>query len=475
MADPRDPSRKATLQGVAVIPPDPSKTADYRDVWKSDPAEPERAERLSPPPLPNELASPVVPIPGPPPNPRPIPVTRTTLRFASPDQVWPPAQPAPLRFGLRTDDEGELLRVEAAAEEPARPVRSSSDRSWGTSTERGVPSPVPPPPDPNQVTREPSESSMRRVVAARVIQVSEPPQPVVTTEGESVDQPAQAPTDSARDSALVPAPGQAMVSTRDDPRPAVQRALQAAIDVLEAARGGDRARVRADARARATPGSRPVEVRRAQSLPPEKRCLLSGIDAPETERAESFRLLRHRLRNVADPRVVAVAAPRSGEDAALCAVELALAYLDSGPEPVLLLEIDTDRPRLAQAMGFKVEHCFALQLCDKYDGSLEPWHAVAVFRSNLHVLAINPSLSRGDRISLPAFSQAMSELGRAGYGHIVIACPRVLDSSDIALIQSADGVLLTGRAGQTTGRDLKRAAEQLAPAPVLGTVLVHPV
>jgi Mrp family chromosome partitioning ATPase len=265
-----------------------------------------------------------------------------------------------------------------------------------------------------------------------------------------------------------------MVAPRSDPRPAVQRALQAAIDVLEAARGGDHGRVRTDARARVTPGARPVEVRRTQALPVEKRSLLSGIDAPESARAESFRLLRNRLRTMEDPRVVAVAAPLTGDEAALCAVELALAYLDSGPEPVLLLEIDTDRPRLAQAMGFKVEHCFALQLCDKYDGSLEPWHAVSVFRASLHVLAINPSLSKGDRISLPAFSQAMSELGRAGYGHIVIACPKVLDSSDIALIQSVtDGVLLTGRAGRTTGRELKRAAEQLAPAPLLGTVLIN--
>jgi Mrp family chromosome partitioning ATPase len=324
---------------------------------------------------------------------------------------------------------------------------------------------------------------MRRVVATRVIQVSEPPQPILTTEGETVDQPAQRATAGGANARSDPgsglalaAPSQALVSTRGDAGPAVQRTLQAAIEVLEAARGGgERGRPLTDARTRLTPGSRPVAVSRMQSLPLSERSLLSGIDAPESARAESFRVLRHRLRNEDDPRVVAVAAPNAGDEAALCAAELALAYADSGPEHVLLLEIDTEHPRLALSMGIKVEHCFALQLFDKYDGSEEPWRVVSVFRATLHVLAVNPSLSTGDRLSLPAFSQAMSELGRVGYGHIVIACPKVLDCSEIALIQGvADGVLLTGRMGHTTGRDLRRAAEQLAPAQILGTVLIHP-
>jgi Mrp family chromosome partitioning ATPase len=325
---------------------------------------------------------------------------------------------------------------------------------------------------------------MRSVVAARVIRISEPPQPVVNTEGETVDQPAQRATAGGATAAqsdqgsglAVAAPSQALATTRGDERPAVQRALQAAIEVLEAARSGsERPRPLADARARVTPGPRPLAISRTQSFPFAERSLLSGIDAPESARAESFRLLRHRLRTVGDPRVVAVAAPRAGDEASICAAELALAYADSGPEHVLLVELDAEHPTLARSMGFTVEHCFVLQLCDKYDGSDEPWHAVSVFRANLHVLAINPSLSTGDRISLPAFVRAMSELGRVGYGHIVIACPRVLDSSDIALIQGVDdGVLLTGRVGHTTGRDLRRAAEQLAPAEILGTVLINP-
>jgi Mrp family chromosome partitioning ATPase len=325
---------------------------------------------------------------------------------------------------------------------------------------------------------------MPSVVATRVVRISEPPQPVVNTEGETVDQPAQrataggaTATQSDPGSGLaVAAPSQALATTRGDARPAVQRALQAAIEVLEAARSGsERPHPLTDARARVTPGPRPVEVSRTQSLPLSERALLSGIDAPESARAESFRVLRHRLRTLDDPRVVAVAAPRAGDEASLCAAELALAYVDSGPEHVLLVEIDTEHPGLARSMGFAVEHCFALQLFDKYDGSEEPWRAVSVFRANLHILAVNPALSTGDRLSLPAFSRAMSELVRVGYGHIVIACPRVLDSSDIALIQGlVEGVLLTGRAGHTTGRDLRRAAEQLAPTQILGAVLISP-
>jgi Mrp family chromosome partitioning ATPase len=469
-------------------------------------------------------------------------LTRATLRFASPDDVWPPARAIPTRSDVSRDEEEQFIRVENVGPEPAA-GRAEPAPFRRAATERGMPRVLSPPPVPDPAasrsdlaTYVPPEqsdkvtlrallqASVPGAVMTRVIQVSESSQGIVTTEGETVYQPrppdvqhsprtvssfdppgqvvgshrattdvsvgpnlpeVQQTTLARRDvlpsnatSGLVVSSGnQALVSNRADARPTVQRALQAAIQALEGVRdGSEHRRPSSDVRVHQEAArSRSVAVERTPALPLSERELLSAIDTPQSARAESFRVLRYRLRTLDDPRVVAVVAPRAGDEASLCAAELALAYVDAGSEHVLLVEIDTERPQLAHTLGFKVEHCFALQLCDKYDGSDEPWRAVAVFRANLHVLAINPSLSTGDRISLQAFSHALSELGSFGYGHIVISCPKALDSSDVALIQDkVDGVLLTGRMGRTTSRDLRRAAQQLKPNNILGSVLIQP-
>jgi Mrp family chromosome partitioning ATPase len=253
------------------------------------------------------------------------------------------------------------------------------------------------------------------------------------------------------------------------------RALLAAVDVLQSGRGAE-GRVQAMEVSSAPPVvARPVVVAMAEPPAIDQRTRLTIVDLPDSGRAEAFRVLRHRLRTAGDPRIIAVASPYAGNEAAICAAELALAYADTSSEQVLLLESDTQRPRLARLFGIKVDHCFAMQMYDKYDGSAEPWRATSIFRSNLHVLAVSPALMAGERLFLPVFQQAISDLARGAYGRIIIVCPKVLDSAGISLIEGhVDGVLLTGPAGRTHANDLRRAARQLAPTTVLGVTLLEP-
>jgi Mrp family chromosome partitioning ATPase len=198
------------------------------------------------------------------------------------------------------------------------------------------------------------------------------------------------------------------------------------------------------------------------------------VDFPASARAEAFRLLCHRLKNEGDARWIGVMSPRAGSQAAQCAAELAFAYAESSSKRVLLLEVDTEEPKLSDALGFAVPHCFALQLHDKFDGSPEPWRAVSLHGNSVHAMAVHRGLSQGERLSPQAFRTAAAELSLSSYGHVIVVCPKILDSASVALVSgTVQGVILAGIAGRTTSTDLREAARQLSPSKVLAVALMQ--
>jgi Mrp family chromosome partitioning ATPase len=198
------------------------------------------------------------------------------------------------------------------------------------------------------------------------------------------------------------------------------------------------------------------------------------VDVPASARAEAFRLLCHRLKNEGDARWIGVMSPRGGPEAAQCAAELAFAYAESSSRKVLLIEVDTEEPSLAEVLGFAVPHCFALQVHDKFDGSAEPWRAVSLHGNSVHAMAVHRGLSQGERLSPQAFRTAGAELSLSSYGHIIAVCPKILDSASVALVSgTVQEVILAGVAGRTTSTDLHEAARQLSPYKVLAVALMQ--
>src|SRR5438477_583444 len=88
---------------------------------------------------------------------------------------------------------------------------------------------------------------------------------------------------------------------------------------------------------------------------PDERLIL--VRDPDSARAASFRVLRHRLQEKGDPRVIAVtsAGPREGKTT--CAVNLALALGECGRAKVLLIEANLWTPALAPLFGFMPPEC----------------------------------------------------------------------------------------------------------------------
>jgi Mrp family chromosome partitioning ATPase len=209
-----------------------------------------------------------------------------------------------------------------------------------------------------------------------------------------------------------------------------------------------------------------------QDAPLDPRLIL--LAEPDSERASSFRVLRHHLMETGRPQVIVVSSPSPREGKTTCAVNLALALAECNRARVLLVEATVRRPQLAAMFRFVPPWCFAEQLSAHRHQPLLPWGLVEIPDMWLHVAAINPRVEQRQILDAPAFAIAMERLRLASYDHIVIDAPAVLGRAEVNLIQdAADGVILTAWGKQTTARDLRQAVHQLSPTKIIGTVLME--
>jgi len=201
---------------------------------------------------------------------------------------------------------------------------------------------------------------------------------------------------------------------------------------------------------------------------------LAIVSDPDSERAASFRVLRHHLLEVGRPQVVVVSSPQPGDGKTTVALNLSLALAECGRAKVLLVETHLRRPQLANVFKFVPPWCFAEQLAAHRHQPMMPWSLIEIPQLWLHVGAVNPRIEKTQLLDGPAFTIAMERLRLGGYDHIVVDAPAVLGSADVNLMaDAADAVVLALRARVSTTRDLRKAVEQIGANKVAGTVLVQ--
>jgi Mrp family chromosome partitioning ATPase len=235
-------------------------------------------------------------------------------------------------------------------------------------------------------------------------------------------------------------------------------------------------RSQAAASASAHPLHAPPEIALSQhhlpDEPPDPR--LAMVIDPDSERAASFRVLRHHLLELGRPQVIVVSSPRPGDGKTTVAMNLALALAECGRAKVLLAEANVRHPALAGALRLVPTWCFAEQLAAHRHQPQLPWTLIEIPQLWLHVAAVSPRIEKSQLLDAPAFAIAMERLRVAGYEHIVIDAPAVLGSADVNLMaDAADAVLLAARARRTTARDLRKAVDQIGADKVIGSVLVE--
>jgi capsular exopolysaccharide synthesis family protein len=214
---------------------------------------------------------------------------------------------------------------------------------------------------------------------------------------------------------------------------------------------------------------KPTVALEQKTLPkfPDSRLVM--INQPASAQARSYRALRHRLLATPEVRVIAVTSARPGDGKTTCAANLALALGEDTMVRVLLIDANLRRPALARVFGFMPEESLLDHIARSVNLS-PPYPVANIDGTRVHVAAL--PIKPPTRLERSLFNAAMYEL-RTAYDYIVVDAASVLESADADIVgECADAALLVLRAGVSRRTDLRRAVDQLAPAPVLGTVLL---
>jgi Mrp family chromosome partitioning ATPase len=196
------------------------------------------------------------------------------------------------------------------------------------------------------------------------------------------------------------------------------------------------------------------------------------LSEPGSERARSYRLLRHRLFCHADPRVVAVTSAGPGEGKTTCALNLALAIAEDTMTRVLLVDAHLRRPAVGRIFDFAPSESFVGNIARSADVG-PPYPIVSISGTRLHVAALPATPLKGGRLDRTLFAVALNDL-RHVYDYVVIDAASVLESGDVDVVgECSSGIVMAARSGHSRKGAMRRAMAQLAPAPVLGTILIE--
>jgi Mrp family chromosome partitioning ATPase len=192
---------------------------------------------------------------------------------------------------------------------------------------------------------------------------------------------------------------------------------------------------------------------------------------PDSSRARSYRLLRHRLLCRSDPRIIAVTSAGAGEGKTTCAVNLAFAIAEDSMTRVLLLDANLLRPALGPLFNV-VPSKTVIRNATWIAEVGPPYPVVSILGTRLHVAPLPSEPLERWRLDRTALAVALSDL-RDAYDYIVIDAASILESGDVDVVgECSDGAILAARAGRSRKRDIRRALAQLTPVPVLGTALM---
>lgn len=202
--------------------------------------------------------------------------------------------------------------------------------------------------------------------------------------------------------------------------------------------------------------------------PPPHLVLLS---APEGARAEQYRLLRLRLQEQGDPRVMVITSSRPGEGKTLCSANLALAFAEGGGPKVVLVDTHLSSARLSSMLGVPAADREAAHAAhDLRSGSPEVWQ----YSPNLYLVpasALGDKVQRTAILSSPEFAGLIADL-REAFDYVIIDVPAISEAADAKLVmRHADAGILLVRAQMTTTGVVSTALDRLGRSTVSGAVL----
>jgi capsular exopolysaccharide synthesis family protein len=241
--------------------------------------------------------------------------------------------------------------------------------------------------------------------------------------------------------------------------------------------------LRGQARLRRVPAT-PVDTASAQRFQPialDKAALHDNFVLPQLQDAgalRAYKILRTRVLRRLEAnqwRSFAITGVTAGEGKTLTAVNLAIALAQDVNTWVALVDLDLQRPRIAEYLGMRGGRG-EKGLSDYLQGDAT-FENIVYAPSDIERLAIIPNftplLNASETLTSPRMGELMQALEAETPRRILIFdMPPVLAADDVlAFAPQIDGLLLVVAEGTTDRNQLTRAKEVLAEMNLLGVVL----
>ena len=239
---------------------------------------------------------------------------------------------------------------------------------------------------------------------------------------------------------------------------------------------------RAQARLRRVPTA-PVDTSQAQRFQPitlDKAVLHDKLVMPQLQDAgalRAYKILRTRVLRRLEANQwhsFAVTGVTAGEGKTLTAINLAIAMAQDTNTWVALIDLDLQRPRVAEYLGLSNKRG-ERGLSDYLQGNAS--FENIVYSPEIERLAVIPNFSPVANSSETLTSPRMTELMQALEAEtprrvLIFDMPPVLAADDVlAFAPQIDGLLMVVAEGTTDRNSLRRAKEVLAEMNLLGVVL----
>ena len=241
--------------------------------------------------------------------------------------------------------------------------------------------------------------------------------------------------------------------------------------------------LRGQARLRRVPTA-PVDTSHAQRFQPvtlDKAALHDHFILPQLQdpgAVRAYKILRTRVLRRLEAnqwRSFALTGVTAGEGKTLTAVNLAIALAQDVNTWVALVDLDLQRPRIAEYLGMRSIHG-EKGLSDYLQGDAT-FESIVYSPSDIERLAVipnfTPMLNNSETLTSPRMDELMQALEAETPRRILIFdMPPVLAADDVlAFAPQIDGLLLVVAEGTTDRNQLTRAKEVLAEMNLLGVVL----
>lgn len=193
---------------------------------------------------------------------------------------------------------------------------------------------------------------------------------------------------------------------------------------------------------------------------------------PDSAAAQQYRLLRYKLRESSDPRVVGVTSALQREGKTTVATNFALVLAEGQRARVMLLDLNLRGPEVCTMFGVEGTTPLPQQLLRRRQDPRAPWELIEL-GSRLHLLSGGEAHPNPGPLLNSEELRLLMDALVVEYDYVVVDLPSVLKAADVKSVEEMmDGLLLVVRAGATSRSAVSNSVRQLGEHRLLGVLML---